>query len=334
VDTTPEVAREQEVPLEANLEKIEPNPGETEAVMERQETSNEEVAINSPRACQDERTTCQETMEACLEGKEEPASVELKPEVADEEVPLEDVVVMRQDQRHLAAQRRQKKEEELTETVETTHWEREEPTSADMKECQETTVCHEATEADIGKMEPFDRMIAILKQMIAMTETNQEMIATTDLNGKTEKMECEQQASVDMTPEVAQQEVPREDAAVMPVRGLRKQRRGRKQAAGRCKEPEKLNQGICGSREKLAAACRKVSRHATVAWRRRDILRKSWKRSCGLRREVTAAGIKETRGYCGPQKRSRDPYTSQYYSCTLYLLFDGYLYLRVLCPVW
>jgi hypothetical protein len=72
VDTTPEVAHEQEVPLEVNLEKIEPNPGETEAVVERQQTTNEEVAINSPRACQDERTTCQETMEACLEGKEEP----------------------------------------------------------------------------------------------------------------------------------------------------------------------------------------------------------------------------------------------------------------------
>jgi hypothetical protein len=48
MDTTPEVAHEQEVPLEANLERIEPNPGETEAVMERQETPNEEVAINFP----------------------------------------------------------------------------------------------------------------------------------------------------------------------------------------------------------------------------------------------------------------------------------------------
>jgi hypothetical protein len=93
VDTTPEVAHEQEIPLEANLDNIEPNPGETEAVVERQQTTNEEVAINSPRACQDERTTCQETMEACLKGKEEPASMELKPEVADEEVLLEDAVV-------------------------------------------------------------------------------------------------------------------------------------------------------------------------------------------------------------------------------------------------
>jgi hypothetical protein len=74
------------------------------------------------------------------------------------------------DQRHLAAQRRQKKEEELTKTAETTHRECEEPTSADMKEFQETTVCHEATEADIKKIKPFERAIAILEQMIAMTE--------------------------------------------------------------------------------------------------------------------------------------------------------------------
>jgi hypothetical protein len=43
---------------------------------------------------------------------------------------------------------------ELTETVEKTHRECEEPTSADMKAFQETTVCHEATEADIEKIEP------------------------------------------------------------------------------------------------------------------------------------------------------------------------------------
>jgi hypothetical protein len=180
--------------------------------------------------------------------------------------------------------------------IETTHRECEEPTSADMKECQETSVCHGATEADIEKMEPFDRVIAILKQMIAVTETNQETIATMDLNGNTEEMECEEPASVEMKPEVAKQEAPREDAAVMPVRRLRKQRRGRKQAAGRCEEPKKLNRGICGSREKLAAACRKVSRRAAVAWRKINVFRKILTHgSCGLRKEVTAARMKITR---------------------------------------
>jgi hypothetical protein len=116
-----------------------------------------------------------------------------------------------------------------------------------------------------------------------------------------EKMETrlegkEEPASEEMKPEVAQQEVPREDAAVMPIGGLRKQRRGRKQAAGRREKPKKVNRGICGSREKLAAACRKVSRHATVAWRKRNILRKSWtQRNCGLWKEVTAAGRRITR---------------------------------------
>jgi hypothetical protein len=103
-------------------------------------------------------------------------------------------------------------------------------------------------------------------------------------------LEEEEPASVDTTPEVAHEEVPREGAAVMPVRGLRKQRRGRKQAAGRHEEPKKRNRGICGPLEKLAAACRKVSRRATVAWRKKNILRKSWTQgSCGLRKEVTAA---------------------------------------------
>jgi hypothetical protein len=38
----------------------------------------------------------------------------------------------------------------------------------------------------------------------------------------------EEPASEEMKPEVEHQEVPKEDAAVMPVRGLRKQRRGPK----------------------------------------------------------------------------------------------------------
>jgi hypothetical protein len=51
-------------------------------------------------------------------GKEEPASEDIEPEVADEEVPLEDAVVMavgeprnkRRDQQNLAAGRRQKEQ--------------------------------------------------------------------------------------------------------------------------------------------------------------------------------------------------------------------------------
>jgi hypothetical protein len=51
----------------------------------------------------------------------------------------------------------------------------------------------------------------------------------------------------------------------------------------------------------LAAACRKVSRHARVAWRKRKVFRKSWiNGNCEPRKEVTTAGRKITR--CAGQK--------------------------------
>jgi hypothetical protein len=61
------------------------------------------------------------------------------------------------------------------------------------------------------------------------------------------------------------QDVHNEDVAVMPVGEPKKGRRVWKSTAGRRGEPKKLNRGNCGSRRTLAAACRKVSRYATVA---------------------------------------------------------------------
>jgi hypothetical protein len=87
------------------------------------------------------------------------------------------------------------------------------------------------------------RMDAIHKEMMAwLTDTNDNGEETVACQEKMEaRLEEEKPASMEMKPEVAQEEVPREDTAVMPVRGLRKQRRGRKQAAGRREEPKKLN---------------------------------------------------------------------------------------------
>jgi hypothetical protein len=76
-----------------------------------------------------------------------------------------------------------------------------------------------------------------------------------------------------------QQQVSREDAVAIPVRGRKRRDRRRKQAAGRRGEPKELNRGDCGSRKKLTAACRKAFRRATVAWRKRNVFRKSW--TCG-----------------------------------------------------
>jgi hypothetical protein len=111
------------------------------------------------------------------------------------------------------------------------------------------------------------------------------------------------------------QEVPREEAAVIPVRGRKRRHRGRKQAAGRHGEPKELTRGDRGSRKKLAAACRKVSRRATVAWRKRNIFRKSWTYEiCGPQPEkrlpaVQDTGVKEiypyTRGEARKEVRSR-----------------------------
>jgi hypothetical protein len=66
-------------------------------------------------------------------------------------------------------------------------------------------------------MEPIDRAIAILKQLIAMTKTNQEKMEATDLKGNPEEMECE----------LEHREVPKEDAIVKLVVGWKKRHRGR-----------------------------------------------------------------------------------------------------------
>jgi hypothetical protein len=186
-------------PEKENLEKMEPNPGEKVAVVERQEIPNEEVAIHSLRECRSERTACQEMTEANLEC--------------------------------------------------------EEPISADMKACQETTACHGATEIDTEKIEPNPEMMQSVEE---------------------------------------HQEIPKEGAIVKPVEGRKKRHRGRKLAAGRRGEPKELIRGICGSRSKLAAACRKVSRRARMARHKGKILMKiQIQGNCGSRKKL-AAGRKMT----------------------------------------
>jgi hypothetical protein len=149
-----------------------------------------------------------------------------------------------------------------------------------MRECQDTTVCHEATEADIEKMEPFDRAIAILEQMITTTEANKETIAITDLKGNPEGMECEKPAPVDTTPEVADdQDVPVEDAEATAVGEPKKRRRdGRNLAAvRRQKKKDRVLDARCrgkeqeraqrknGCLEKLVAARRGTTRRTVMA---------------------------------------------------------------------
>jgi hypothetical protein len=56
-----------------------------------------------------------------------------------------------------------------------------------------------------------------------------------------------------MESEEKHQEAPKEDAVVKPVKGRKKQHRGRKPAAGRRGEPKELTGSDCESGKKLAA---------------------------------------------------------------------------------
>jgi myosin heavy subunit len=79
------------------------------------------------------------------------------------------------------------------------------------KACLETTACHEATEADTEKTEPDPGMMRSMEE---------------------------------------HQEIPKGEAAVMPVGGLRKRRRVQNLAAERRQKPKKRTRGYYGSRKK------------------------------------------------------------------------------------
>jgi hypothetical protein len=86
---------------------------------------------------------------------------------------------------------------------------------------------------------------------------------------KTEPNPGEKETSVE------HQEIPKEDATVIPVGGLSKRRRDRNLAAGRRQKPKKRIQANCESKRRLTVAGRKMTRHATVAWRKRNVFRRT-----------------------------------------------------------
>jgi hypothetical protein len=93
--------------------------------------------------------------------------------------------------------------------------------------------------------------------------------------------------------EVERRDVPMEEAAVKFSRIMKKQHRGQHITAGRQGKPRKLTRGDCRSQGMLVAACRKVSHHAAMAWRGKNIFRNI--RTCGYcgsLRKLTIAGRK------------------------------------------
>jgi hypothetical protein len=75
------------------------------------------------------------------------------------------------------------------------------------------------------------------------------------------------------------QEVPKEEAAVMPVGGLRKRRRDRNLAVGRRQKLKGRIQASLVSRKKVTIVGRKVTCSAKATWRKRNIARKDCTRA-------------------------------------------------------
>jgi hypothetical protein len=70
-----------------------------------------------------------------------------------------------------------------------------------------------------------------------------------------------------------QQDIPKEDAAVMPVGELKRLRRICNLAVECCQKRKERTWGFCGSRRKSAAACKRVSHRAKMAWPKRNLFR-------------------------------------------------------------
>jgi hypothetical protein len=74
------------------------------------------------------------------------------------------------------------------------------------------------------------------------------------------------------------------------VEELRKRRRVRNLAAERRQKMKERIRGKSGSRRKSAAACRKVSRRAKVAWRKKKLVRRiRTQENCEPRKELAVA---------------------------------------------
>jgi hypothetical protein len=139
----------------------------------------------------------------------------------------------------------------------------------------------------------MDETIQSIRSVVQETIHNRVEKVGAELNQKTEAntgkinpgmMQCVEE----------HQDVAREEAAITPVKGLRKRRRVGKSIAGRSREPKRLTQGYYGSRRKATVAGKRTSIHATVAWLKRNLFRRSGTQEiCGERKELTAAGIRK-----------------------------------------
>jgi hypothetical protein len=144
---------------------------------------------------------------------------------------------------------------------------------------KETIFCQKTTEARLECEKPTSAGMKICQE----TTASQEATENEHDPGKRQSME-------------EHQEIPKGEASVMPVRELRKWHRVRSLAAERRQKRKERTQENRGSRRKSAASCRKVTRHAKVAWYKRNLVRKiqiqenyePWKRWIVTGRKTTS----------------------------------------------
>jgi hypothetical protein len=163
---------------------------------------------------------------------------------------------------------------------------------------EETTACHDEMEARINITEPNsgEEETAVEQQ-----EIPNEKVAVHSLKEcRSEKAASQEATETGPDPGKMQsveehQEIPMEEAAVMRVGGLRKRRRDRNLAAG-CRQKLKGRiQATCESRRRLTIAGKEITRRATVAWHKRNVVRRIRTQiNYGPRKRLTVTGRKTT----------------------------------------
>jgi hypothetical protein len=108
------------------------------------------------------------------------------------------------------------------------------------------------------------------KEMMAKLDTHHERM--TACLGKTEATDLEANLG-EIQSEAVQ--VTKEEAAVKSSGALKKWHSGRHLAAQCCQEAKERTRGNCGSRRKVAAAGRRVTRYAGVARRKGNVVGKN-----------------------------------------------------------
>jgi hypothetical protein len=162
---------------------------------------------------------------------------------------------------------------------------------ADREKLQETM----KTNQDVLIKTVKEEIQAYHEEMMAMLDAKHER--TMACLGKTEADTEKTEPDPGMMKATEEhQEIPKGEATVMPVGEPRKQCRVRSLAAERRQKRKERTRGNRGSRRKSAAACRKVSRCARVAWHRKSVVRIiGTQENCGPRKEFAAARIRATR---------------------------------------